>query len=710
MIVDITELNMRNHSNLSNWFKDKAALKEIIVENAIWSTGNINLSSAFSGCTNLKNDIVFPLNATNVSNCYLNCTGLKDIHSNWLQTYNGNITPNNCYYGCYNAETLDGVYVKTLTDSPLDECPVIWGGYGFFPNYTGIYEIKVPSDNFVVKITNTMDDGSINWGDGSPIEKYGVVDYDVTQSAYADKWITHTYASAGTYTIKGKTFLSCRKNQGAGFPPETSLQESLRKIIQIPNNISSGQGASNPYFLSSAFRDCYNLEYADMTNISQEAMYLNQMFYGCINLKTLLFDVSFTSSSIQSQQLFRNCYNLKIDLENLPKFPNCNQISWGNMFTGAGRYVTLEDDEEMVLDLRVMFSYENSENPKKIIDGFGAVFSECGATKIIFPNNTLWKGGNGSGVDFVRNCPNLTYLDLNKIQLTHQDFRYFIANNPKLETIDFTGVKIIVGDYLVGTFSGNTVLKNIIVGDGEYVDFTDTISTYITHREIFSGCSSLEDLSMFKFKGTSKRWQNTFNGCQKLVKLPTLIDDNGNITKTIKSNTEGCDYTFYNCKSLTDMSEYTIIGYSQSLFQNCENLVHIGRLLDAYGNNTSIFNNCKKLTTIDELELDPGVLNGNTMSSYHETAHWFQNCILLTNVNFTGSSQPCYNNQSYWQHPPFSRESILSLFNVLSNAVAVTNSNAITSITLNRNSYSLLSSSDIAIATNKGWIILQATS
>jgi OPA family glycerol-3-phosphate transporter-like MFS transporter/OPA family sugar phosphate sensor protein UhpC-like MFS transporter len=136
-----------------------------------------------------------------------------------LQTYNGNITPNNCYLGCYNAETLDGVYVKTLTDSPLDECPVIWGGYGFFPNYTGIYEIKVPSDNFVVKITNTMDDGSINWGDGSPIEKYGVIDFDISQSANADKWITHTYASAGTYTIKGKTFLSCRKNQGAGFPP-----------------------------------------------------------------------------------------------------------------------------------------------------------------------------------------------------------------------------------------------------------------------------------------------------------------------------------------------------------------------------------------------------------------------------------------------------------------------------------------------------------
>lgn len=708
MIVDISGLNMSSFNDLSNWFKDKTALKKIIVDDVIWGTGKINLSNAFNGCSNLTHDIAFPLNTVNVTNCYLNCTNLVDVHSNWTQEYTGEITPNDCYLGCNNTQTLDGVLVRNSFTTPLDECPVLWGGYGFTNLWTGIYEIKIPSANYEIKVTNTMDDGAINWGDGI-VEKYGIVDYDVTQSANTDKWITHTYASAGTYTIKGKTFLSCRKYYGGGFSPEASLQESLRKIIQIPNNISSGQGISNPYCLLSAFRDCYNLEYADMTNINTGAMYLNQLFSGCINLKTLLFNVSFTHSRPTLQQLFRNCYELKIDLENLPKFPNCNQINWSAMFNGTGRDVILEDDEEMVLDLRVMFPYENSENPKKVTDGFGGTFNGCGATKIILPNNTSWKGGLSDGRSFVKDCPNLTYLDLNKIQLTHQDFRGFIANNPKLETIDFTGVKIIAGDYLQSAFSGNTVLKNIIVGEGEYVDFTDTITDYVQYRELFSYCSEIEDLSMFKFKGTSTRWWSTFRDCPKLVKLPTLVDDNGNITKTISANANACDYTFYNCKSLVDMSEYTIIRYSQSLFQNCENLIHIGRLLDSYGNNSDVFNGCKKLTTIDELELDPGVLNGSTMSSYHETLHWFQNCILLTNVNFTGRSQPCYNNQAYWQHPPLSRESILSLFNALSNAVAVTNIGATTSIILNRNSYKLLSDSDLAIATDKGWNIVQAT-
>ena len=61
-----------------------------------------------------------------------------------------------------------------------------------------------------------------------------------------------------------------------------------------------------------------------------------------------------------------------------------------------------------------------------------------------------------------------------------------------------------------------------------------------------------------------------------------------------------------------------------------------------------------------------------------------------------------------WQHAPLSRESLISLFNVLSPARVI--SGMINSITVNRNSYKLLTDSDIAIATDKGWVITQATS
>ena len=61
-----------------------------------------------------------------------------------------------------------------------------------------------------------------------------------------------------------------------------------------------------------------------------------------------------------------------------------------------------------------------------------------------------------------------------------------------------------------------------------------------------------------------------------------------------------------------------------------------------------------------------------------------------------------------WQHAPLSRESLISLFNVLSPARVM--SGMTNSITVNRNSYKLLTDSDIAIATDKGWTVVQATS
>ena len=156
MVVDISNLNMDGYTNFSNWFKDKTALKQIMMDNVVWSNSTINLSNAFNGCTSLTHDFLFPLNVSNVTNCYLNCTNLKDIHSNWTQEYLFGITPNNCYLGCNNTQTLDGELVRNSFTTPLDDCPVLWGGYGFVKEWTGIYEIKIPSNNYTIKITNTI--------------------------------------------------------------------------------------------------------------------------------------------------------------------------------------------------------------------------------------------------------------------------------------------------------------------------------------------------------------------------------------------------------------------------------------------------------------------------------------------------------------------------------------------------------------------------
>lgn len=719
MIVDISGLNMSSFNDLSNWFKDKTALKQILVEDVIWGTGNINLSNGFNGCINLTHDIQFPLNTVNVTNCYLNCTNLIDVHSNWAQEYTGEITPNDCYLGCNNTQTLDGVLVRNSYTTPLDDCPVLWGGYGFTNLWTGIYEIKIPSANYEIKVTNTMDDGAINWGDGT-VEKYGQV-YPKTTSTNSSDWVyvSHVYANPGTYIIKGKTTLSFRRPiWGAGAAPFKSIQETLTKVLQFPyytGNLETNSGYSPKYFMSSAFDGCTELVYADLTNLNPLVASFNKLFYGCVNLETLLFNIELIQPTISIQHFLVNCYKLKPKTDILPRAINCTTINWGIAFSNCGIDVILEEGEELVLDFREILP--NSE--VKTADSLGSVFYKSCFTEIIFPNNFKLSNGLKDGRSTFSACPNLKHINLNKAILHHQDFRNTFDNNPKLESIDFTGVSMIFGNYISGMFANNPKLSQLIVGEGEYIDFTNTATDggYTDPDSTFQNCA-FEDLSMVKMWGKNGKWNNTFSGCSKLKKLPILIDkDTGLETKVLQSDTYGFMNTFRN-SGIEDLSEYTfemLVPYNNGmngLFNGCPNLVHIGRIITK-GSIQYLVQNCPSLTTIDEFQLYRPVetVNGDGSVSQNlivYSALLFQNDTKLTNVTFTGESQCGYMNNTYWQHPPFSRESLITLFNVL--APARNMSGMINVITINRNSYKLLTDSDIAIATDKGWTITQATS
>ena len=146
-------------------------------------------------------------------------------------------------------------------------------------------------------------------------------------------------------------------------------------------------------------------------------------------------------------------------------------------------------------------------------------------------------------------------------------------------------------------------------------------------------------------------------------------------------------------------------------FSGCQSLVHIGHII-CKGSFQGIFYNCKELTTVDELQLyrptettkEDGTISQN-MNIW--SANAFFGASKLTNVTFTGETQCAYQSNTQWQVPPFSRESMLSLFNILSPARVINQLS--NTITINRNSYKLLSSADIAIATDKGWSIVQST-
>ena len=557
-----------------------------------------------------------------------------------------------------------------------------------------------------------MEDGAINWGDGL-VEKYGVVAYDTSVSANSDKWITHTYETAGTYTIKAKSILSCRKYYSGGLSPHSTIQETLTKVIQVPRTIVQSEITTNDkYCIMSAFSGCYMLTYADLTNLNENIAYFNNLFYGCQQLKELKFgNVFVTTLAVNLTSTFNGCYSLKIDMENLPVFPYCQNAALGSAFYRCGYSTIVEEDEEVHLDLRIMFPHQKETFS---IGSMGFNFNGCGATKITLPDRVKITGLSDARNTF-SNAPYLKYIDMNGMQYHLQDMRSTFGNCPSLETIDFTGCTFILGNFLGNAFANCPKLKNFIVGEGEFIDFTDIVSSYVTLTGIFEGCSSVEDLSMFKFKASSPL-SRTFTNCKSLTKLPTFVDDDGNETKVLKNSQESAgNSVFSGCSSLTDLSEYTFYYFSQYFFNGCSNLIHVGRLLEGKSTWANLFADCPKLTTIDEFEFhDGGGYVDGTIPSGHNTQKIFYNCKLLANVNFTGTSQCAFADQSYWEHPPFTRESLLSFFNMLGTAHGVPNSGVTlshhTTITINRNSYNLLSSSDIAIATDKGWTIKQATS
>ncbi len=94
-----------------------------------------DFSNLFQGVTKIKNDIVFPTNTTNVSNCFKGCTGMTHIHSNWKTEYEENTkskTPtliyNNSTNGSYEVVSPSNyirVQVNRNTSSDNSVYPVI---------------------------------------------------------------------------------------------------------------------------------------------------------------------------------------------------------------------------------------------------------------------------------------------------------------------------------------------------------------------------------------------------------------------------------------------------------------------------------------------------------------------------------------------------------------------------------------------------------
>ena len=239
-------------------------------------------------------------------------------------------------------------------------------------------------------------------------------------------------------------------------------------------------------------------------------------------------------------------------------------------------------------------------------------------------------------------------------------------------------------------------------------------SNVTTMVDVFSGCSSLTTIPLLNTSNV-KSMSYMFGNCSKLTSIPLL--DTSNVT-TMSNMFSGCAALttiplldtsnvttmynfFYNCKSLTTIPQFNTSNVTtmQSMFHNCSLLTTIPELDTS--NVTimrDIFNSCSLLTTIPLLDFG-SVTNISTIFGY-------TNISSLTDLGGFKNLKIDWNDTyGLYRLPNLTYESVMNVINNLYDFRSNGDTTTTRTIKFNSNSKALLSDADIAIATNKGWII-----
>lgn len=245
-------------------------------------------------------------------------------------------------------------------------------------------------------------------------------------------------------------------------------------------------------------------------------------------------------------------------------------------------------------------------------------------------------------------------------------------NCEKLTTLEDCWYNIPINNITLLNTNNITNMASTFYGSGLKSINSDIITTnVIKMRYMFNGCS-ITSVPLFDTSNVTDMFC-MFRWCDSLTSVP-LFDT---------SKVTDMNQMFYGCRSITTIPQFDT-----------------SNVTDMY----QMFYNCDSLTTIPQLNA----------SNVKKVWYTFSGCDKLTNFGgLVNIGQAFSNTDNYNYHRFELYESPLtyqSCMNVINNLYDVTlvNVNDATLI-LSTYSYSLLSPEDIAIATNKGWIVNSRT-
>ena len=305
--INLTNVDLSANNDFTSEFENQT-ITAIDVTGVTWGS-NVIFDKMFKN-TKITSDFLLPLSVSSCKECFSSISTLKYISSNWKQTYANGIDPNNCYKNNTAITHVDGENKQAAYSSAMDDIPVIWGGYGFTDENTAIYQFEIPDDNYTLVLGRANSSSvAINWGD-----------YSSTVDEYS-----HTYSTAGTYTIKTQSLLGTIASK-----PHTSVQNSLIKVLQFPTKFYD-----NDYNLSYMYLGCTKVTDINMSNIDlSNCISARQVFNDCSSLTTV--NIDFTNTVLASGfAMYSGCTSLtKVTREMMPyitdgagyQFSNCTSL------------------------------------------------------------------------------------------------------------------------------------------------------------------------------------------------------------------------------------------------------------------------------------------------------------------------------------------------------------------------------------------------
>ena len=742
----------RTSDNGLRGFLNTGGLKTIVMDEIAMT----DFSNLFQGVTKIKNDIVFPSNATNVSNCFKGCTGMTHVHSNWNNEYEENTKskkPTSIYsnstsgsYEVVSPSNYIRVQVNRSTSSDNSVYPVIQVN----GKDVSLYQYKIVSANDGTLVGGTVyqyssdyiyigenNSFTISFSESNArVDIYACPGVMMTTDCYSGcTGITHcdevdlgvneytTGLDEVPYTWGGYEFTKGTTSILELVIPEDNYTFTLKKDNLLAN-FDAGQTSGYNIYNRVNWGDGtitkgeYSHTYEKAGTYILKGHYYMGQWEPTASIKETLIEIKqipkYCRWMTSQRYLAKGCTKLKkVTINDYIGYDNEGGLS--NAFNGctALEEVYVKTTQQLTKGVSLQNAFQNCRSLKTVtIIGYkptscNSTFYGCSSLTEIIGMDT-WD---------MSNCYSINNMFTECKVLGDNTFL----------TMSEWNVAKITGYY--GTFQNCKAMTNINFMSSWNMSNCRELGT------IFQGCTGLIEIDL------SNRFLTGLNtirylcaDCTNLqtINLTNLIDKD-NYSGDLTQNTYSCENPFNNCTSLQNNPYLQIgIGLASISFWS---LTCVPDILDLSEIDTSNLQSFRPTATATQIigvnsnfpwgcsfRSTPGVTVIKDLYYKHSSYdYYYYNGAPAPNtfINFatregstaykaenfgTLGTATCINNVLKLSSTNYNVNTFISLFNCLYDYTAEGGSANFT-LTLGANNLARLTDEQIAIATNKGWTL-----